>query len=462
MNTVFVHQSKTRQKACAGCVKAKRRCDLLLPSCSRCNIKKQDCVYVNDILQNKQERSSKGSQLMTGPGEAIAVAQPPIYPDGLRHDSQAYDSTGIPILDYHNRQLDLGFTSWNSDFSYSQSDQPLLTINTLELLDPQIFSGPMGSLPSPYASLQYPLRNTLSSIQIKYIVTKLKSFVSAFASHSHNSFIHPLSSSTSTQPLPSSYTDALSVCALHTLKSPQTFSILDSKLSNLISSSERDYWGSYEWLLAVQVLILYQIIRLWSSNERQKLNAERHIQLLMQWTNQLQKEYVELLAQGIDTGLAAVNIGGKKELQNYKRWIFLESIRRTVMISVVLQCLYGGFKNGYIGELLPLLFGLPVSVGGGRAWDALGGRINDEQGNFEGQVDVNVEVGEVYTYEYWSEGWTLGIMDGGEREQDIYERMLLVACPQTGASEKWGKDIEIAAGDLGTKMGSTSDENCPI
>ncbi|KAB8297783.1 hypothetical protein EYC80_001582 [Monilinia laxa] len=301
---------------------------------------------------------------------------------------------------------------------------------------------PMGLLPSPYESLQYPLRNTLSSTQINYIVTKLKSLVSAFAFHSHNSFIHPLSSSTSTQPLPTSYTDALSVCALHTLKSPQTFSILESKISNLISSSERDYWGSYEWLLSVQVFILYQIIRLWSSDERQKLNAERNFPLLMQWTSQLKKEYVELLAQGIHTGPLAVDSGEKKELQNYKRWIFLESMRRTVMISVVLQCLYGGLKDGYVGELLPILFDLPVSVGGERAWDALGWRTNEEQDNFDNQFDVNVELGDVYTYEYWSEGWALGIVEGGETEQQIYERMLLVACPQTGASEKWGREVE--------------------
>ncbi|RAL65701.1 hypothetical protein DID88_005369 [Monilinia fructigena] len=71
----------------------------------------------------------------------------------------------------------------------------------------------------------------------------------------------------------------------------------------------------------------------------------------MQWTNQLRKEYVELLAQGIDTGLLGVDGGEKKELQSYKRWILLESMRRTVMISVVLQCLYGGLKDGIIWKI---------------------------------------------------------------------------------------------------------------
>ncbi|KAJ8067707.1 hypothetical protein OCU04_003312 [Sclerotinia nivalis] len=114
------------------------------------------------------------------------------------------------------------------------------------------------------------------------------------------------------------------------------------------------------------------------------------------------------------------------------------SIRRAVMISVVLQCLYGGFKDGYIRSLLPILFGLPVALGAGRIWEALRKWIYEVQGEWEDQSGIHVEFGEIYTYEYWSEGWKLGIVEGGETEQEIYERMLLVACPKTGAYKKWG------------------------
>ncbi|EDN92361.1 predicted protein [Sclerotinia sclerotiorum 1980 UF-70] len=66
---------------------------------------------------------------------------------------------------------------------------------------------------------------------------------------------------------------------------------------------------------------------------------------------------------------------------------------------------------------------------------------------------IHVEFGEVYTYEYWSEGWKLGIMGGGETEQGIYERMLLVACPRTGAFEKRGIEIEVVNEGAGVTVG---------
>ncbi|TEY73293.1 hypothetical protein BOTCAL_0080g00210 [Botryotinia calthae] len=456
MTTVLVHQSKTRKKACTACVKAKRRCDLLLPVCSRCNIKDLSCVYVNEVSQKKPTRSSQRAKSTTVSVESMATAQ--IFTDsyGAHLDSLPYDN--IPLLDYQDQQSNRDLTSWNSTTNTAPSFPPDILFpiaNPLKSLDPQNLSLSADSFPSPYSSLQYPPRNTLSSAQITYISTQLKSFVSTFALHSHNSFIHPLSSYNLAKPLPTPYTDALSICALHTLGSPHIFSILESKLSDLISSSERDYWDSSQWLIAVQVLNLYQIIRLWSSNERQKINAERHIPLLMQWTNQLQIEYIGLLAQDIDTRLPTDTTNSKdSKLQDYaERWVLLESVRRAVMISIVIQCLYGGIKDGYIGGLLPVLFHLPVSAGAGQSWEILGRKVlgeQREQRELEDQSDdyINVEFGEIYAYKYWSEGWTSGIVGGGEREQEIYERMLLVACPKTGAIEKWGGDMELEYGEV--------------
>ncbi|KAF7882143.1 hypothetical protein EAF00_011659 [Botryotinia globosa] len=417
MTAVSVHQSKTRKKACTACVKAKRRCDLLLPACSRCDIKNLSCVYVNELSRKKSTRSSQRAKSTTIPAESITTAQ--IFTDSYEAclDSLSYDN--IPLLDYQDQQSNRDLTSWYSTSNNTLSFPPNIsfqTTNPLASLDPQ-------TLPA----------------QITYISTQLKSFVSAFALHSHNSFIHPLSSHHLGKPLPTPYTDALSICALHTLGSPHAFSILDSKISDLISSSEKDYWGSSEWLIAVQV------IRLWSSNERQMKNAERHIPLLMQWTNQLQIEYVGLLAHGMDTRLPTDDAHSKdSKPQDYaERWVLLESIRRAVMISMVIQCVYGGMKDGYIGGLLPVLFHLPVSVDAGR-------KVLNGQRSWEDPSDdsTNVEFGEIYEYRYWSEGWTIGIVGGGEMEQEIYERMLLVACPMTRAIERWGGDMESGYGEV--------------
>lgn len=408
---------------------------------------------MNEASRKKSTRSSQRAKSTTVPVESITTAQ--IFTDSYEAclDSLPYDN--IPLLDYQDQQSNRDLTSWYSTSNNALSFPPDISFqitNSLASLDPQTLSLSINTLPSPYSSIQVPPRNTLSPAQITYISTQLKSFVSSFALHSHNSFIHPLSSHDLGKPLPTPYTDALSICALHTLGSPHAFSILDSKISDLISSSEKDYWGSSEWLIAVQVLILYQIIRLWSLDERQKKNAERHIPLLMQWTNQLQIEYVGLLVQGMDTRLPTDDTHSKdNKLQDYaERWVLLESIRRAVMISMVIQCLYGGMKDGYIGGLLPMLFHLPVSVDAGKKWEALGRKVLSEQRAWEDQSDdsTNVEFGEIYEYKYWSEGWTIGVVGGGEMEQEIYERMLLVACPMTKAIERWGGDMESEDGEV--------------
>lgn len=44
-----VHRSRLRRKACSSCVKSKRRCDLVLPRCSRCETKNLGCGYVSSM-----------------------------------------------------------------------------------------------------------------------------------------------------------------------------------------------------------------------------------------------------------------------------------------------------------------------------------------------------------------------------------------------------------------------------
>jgi broad specificity phosphatase PhoE len=84
----------------------------------------------------------------------------------------------------------------------------------------------------------------------------------------------------------------------------------------------------------------------------------------------------------------------------------------------------------------------------------LGGRNYDDRGgDWEDQSDAYVELGEIYAYDEWTQRWKLGILEAGESEQEIYERMLLVACHKTGASERWGREVEVSSGEVGTTLG---------
>jgi len=67
-------------------------------------------------------------------------------------------------------------------------------------------------------------------------------------------------------------------------------SILDFKLATLIQQS--DLWLTPKAnLLGLQALLLYQIIRIFDGDDRQRANAERNFQPLDTWTAQLHQSY---------------------------------------------------------------------------------------------------------------------------------------------------------------------------
>ena len=70
--------------------------------------------------------------------------------------------------------------------------------------------------------------------------------------------------------------------------------MLDCKLVALVQASA-SFYRVEDNLLVLQALILYQIIRLFDGDVRQRANAERHLELLDSWTLRLQQNYFQAL-----------------------------------------------------------------------------------------------------------------------------------------------------------------------
>ncbi|KAM3086324.1 hypothetical protein ACMFMG_000460 [Clarireedia jacksonii] len=431
---MLVHQSKTRRKACTCCVTAKRRCDLLLPACSRCTTRGLDCVYADNQQGRKSTRVSK---------------DPPIDPAHKPESEPEYEPQDIGLIDADHSTAFMAlesaeFRPSQADFAWghsaSRDSPPSVTTETLPIPVDLSSLGrpPIPLFASPYGSIQFPIQEELDPLHVPYLAAQIESFISTFALQSYTPFIHPLTYS-SRDGLPTPYTDALSVCALRTLKSPQTFDILDTKMSTLVAASVTDYWKSKDWLLAVQVLVLYQIIRLWEGSDRQRQTAYRHMPVLHSWTSTLCEEYASLLAQGMGSRRASFEKAATEDC--HRRWIFMESIRRTIMISTFIQCLAQFYRFGSVGQHLPTLIHLPVSIGAGRVWERIRTTEIEKLGDtcFWGD---EVNLGEVYTYDEWIEGWKLGLVKAGEHEEDVYERLLLMACPKANASERMNYFME--------------------
>jgi hypothetical protein len=175
------------------------------------------------------------------------------------------------------------------------------------------------------------------------------------------------------------------------------FRILDFKLASLVQQSS--VWLSPEDnLLGLQALILYQIIRIFDGDIRQRANAERNFALVNCWTLRLHQNY-------FDTEQ-------RSSTETYKNWILLESIRRTIMVSVLLRDLFTAMKDG-VCELVPLMTNLPVSSMG-KLWNTA------DQGSWKGSSNSEALV----TYGEFVNSWNSGTVT----EIEEYEKMLLVAC----------------------------------
>lgn len=267
-------------------------------------------------------------------------------------------------------------------------------------------SSPNSSLgSSPYDSFAFPEIISISRDQVDFCIQRLQSSITSLVLNNGTPFIHP---SSYADTLPPTYQDLISISAQHTQATPRNqqriSQMLDHKLSALLHASRRGFPSVEAGLLAVQSLLTYQIMRLFSPDIWQRAAAERHLKLLASWTSRLQHSVFEAEQR-------AAELSATKS--PYQSWIFLESVRRTILMSYMLQALYGARKDG-VCSLIPLLSVLPVSSHG-QLWRAS-----------ETEWYSTVMGGDMLLTSYgdYVAAWKAGTAF----DVDIYETILLVAC----------------------------------
>lgn len=121
------------------------------------------------------------------------------------------------------------------------------------------------------------------------------------------------------------------------------FSMLDSRTSSLVETSRS--WSTGDYLVRVQALIMYQIIRLFDGDIRQRANAERDL----------------LTVEACKCQLTSMNNYRNETESAYQQWSFRESTRRTALMSILVQATYSLNKDGYCTSI-PFMAKLPVSA----------------------------------------------------------------------------------------------------
>ncbi|KAH7309240.1 hypothetical protein BKA65DRAFT_170434 [Rhexocercosporidium sp. MPI-PUGE-AT-0058] len=348
-SVVIVHRSDTRRKACTGCVKAKRRCDLTLPACSRCMKRNIDCNYGDSGIAIVEQAVVSSLELDAAPIRPVIPFTPPPEP-------------------------------------------------TVELEYENFFS-------SPYASFPFPHLVAADPFQVDYCISELQRSVETLVLEGRTPFIHP---DLYSEAMPEVYQDLIGICSFYMQRAPQNYSVvfrmMDARLKKL-GESAKSVVQLAEWLLHVQALIMYQIIRLFDGNIIQRGNAEIDMKVLDAWTERLQAEFSE-------ADLAHV--------EPTRNWIMMESIRRTVMVSWLLRGIYKAVIEG-VCDIVPVLTRLLVSENA-EAWDGTSPVVENQN---------------LITYPDYVERWNIGKIT----TVNLYEMLLLRACSDAiieGIS-RWGQ-----------------------
>lgn len=315
--------SSTRKKSCRQCVKAKRRCDLGFPCCRRCFTKSLDCAYPNASVREAEVviRQTTPDLAPVTNTTALGPPEPPPAPSSIDPILlQSPDATSSP----------------ESDKSCENTQAQPCGEHCYE---PRV---PKQLLPQLWAP------SYLNREQVLFSVSAMWNFVPALAHAGHNAFIHE---KLYRDHQPPAYQDSCSLSALYLAKTKQNIPILtksiDSKIAALVAASPT--WTLTEHLAAVQALIIYQVIRLFDADLAQQPRAAGQNRLLENWTARLWKRF---LREPPATASFATP---------FAAWVFAESVRRTVLMSVFLRGGWSCVTRDGVCDQVPLLARLPLS-----------------------------------------------------------------------------------------------------
>lgn len=291
----------TLRRSCSACARGKKRCDLLLPTCSRCQLKALRCAYVNEPA--RPDNATKSER----PLEQVAPKP-------------------LATVDEHQ-----------GDVSGCLPDQTVVALLR--------YSGPTTVRPSFYG---VPL--TLDAQTAEYIVMHLASLPAMFANRGTTPFINLVVYG---QGLPESIEDIWSVCISASSGSSSnkflTARMLDTKTNKIIRSAKANI--SYAHLLAaVQGLIMATIIRLFVYNDMKEdgngLQDDALLDMLSNLTFRLWQQAPPHLSTNINPCQA---------------WLFAESVRRTILFSNILCMTCAVMRQGYFLHT-PFIEALPFDI----------------------------------------------------------------------------------------------------
>ncbi|KZL66798.1 transcription factor cys6 protein [Colletotrichum tofieldiae] len=329
----------SRRKSCIACVKAKKRCDLGLPICRRCATRPSKCTYpwaqASDLGS-----SSLGSialefelwdQELLDQELRSLQAQQLILPETaqLSRDNAIVATTSplnLQLLSPIMSGLTDGVMSYDQILfdSYQQvSESPNSTID--QQLMPLVTGNPERSSGSTTGSI--------FQARTEYAARRLSLQPHTLIDTGQTAFIHVTHVAESTY-----LQEAFAASALFAMQNATNAQLVASEVNRratlLISTVSEELYSnplsSLSLLAPAQALLIYQCIRLFSSNIRQRSRAESEESILLSWVAQLRTQ-----------------IRPFSDKDDWDGWVREESIRRTVLSAEILCGTYAFLKQGW-------------------------------------------------------------------------------------------------------------------
>ncbi|KUJ14697.1 uncharacterized protein LY89DRAFT_671121 [Mollisia scopiformis] len=359
----------SRQKSCNSCVQSKRRCDRQTPVCNRCVEKKRLCVYGKE--PSLYSRVSGDIDTDANPDTALemeglvfassnSAASPfpadlSLHVDNFSVERSSMDDVSEPIISTmfdtaSNFQTDIdrlmelvgGDDAEAGGQWLFQPDQQITIVRPSTPADEEINRSyeQMGGLCERYEPWQLYDPKT----PVHYLVNRIKGFTTDIATHNAAPFMHRY---LYREHMPPCILSCFSTSVLYANRTPaNTATVLralqQSVRELLAAESQRAMNTPTEKLARTQALFLYQVIRLFDGDIALRVQAEKDIALLESWLGELCKVR-ENLGYSLDIE------GSRREEppKEWERWIFAESVRRTVIIAYSVITLYGMMKDTY-------------------------------------------------------------------------------------------------------------------
>ncbi|KAK3335611.1 hypothetical protein B0T19DRAFT_13617 [Cercophora scortea] len=371
--------SNSRQKSCNACVRSKRRCDKRAPICSRCAERKERCVYAKTRGSSRQLPDFDATVTVDGGGGGVGggsrpgpegytgnSAAPPSFSAASFNDFAFFDllghtmssppsgtgscqTTDSQTVADATKDVDMGaddhFFNFTGIDPSSASDMWLVQLETEPdatidrpgtPADEQIIESykRMDVLCDGFESWQLYDPNTT----VYYVVNRIKAFPSDFATANTTPFMHRHLYKDHAPPY---ILACFSTSVMYENCTPATKSMMlrgmQKNLAELLSEPVKAATTPREKLARAQALFIYQVIRLFDGDVTLRAEGERDIPLLQKWL-------LDLCRVRENLGELALVVGdGVRQAQrpkDWERWIFAESVRRTIIMSYCVLSMY--------------------------------------------------------------------------------------------------------------------------